>query len=961
MRFSLLWLLALLLSPIAQAQVDPIINWKVRETAHFEIIYPDGYQDLARIYAEEAESSFLELRSLFGEITKKTIVVLLDNTDSTNGYANFLPYAHVVIFPVLPPEVSTISNYEDWPRDLFLHEYAHILSFQPSHGIYTPLRWIFGTIIRPNALLPRWFLEGLAVQVESRYTDRGRLKSPEAAGLLRAMVRDETLQSIPLTDINEVSVPKHPYGQRPYLLGALLWQEILLSSSPGVVERLHQRHSRRLPFLMHGPIQDETKNFDYNDLLKRAIRRQEILRGEELKSIRAKISTVSSPLVPQPQTDQLLPRVSPDGQHLVFFEADAKLGPRILWISKPSPVQSHSFLGLKSSVLTTTRGTLQIDWHPSSKSFVFEKIGRFQHYSQFSDLYSFDVQSLKTKQLTFGARAREARHSPDGRSLAFVQLESSRTSLVVLDLDSKTQRKLFTPPLLHRVSSPFWLDSKTIAFVGRNRKGQQGLYKIQIPSGGGVGVRPVRLLPNFDFVSQPQMTKRGLFFTSTLSGVSNLYLSSPPFATATPITNSETHIYQADLDPQTEQVILSEGSGTGPQLKVLTNVKAQSPPQLKTHVVDDLSPLTPPVAQKGRPELSEETDYQGLRYLRPRYWVPAIFPIEGGAIFQGLVQSQDPLQHHLYALGGSFDTVTEKFAYSFGYSNQTTPVTVSLGLAEFQNYLPGADLTLTNRFQNLDLSFYLSRQAQWRGSIGYIRDETESRTRTLKGAGPTVGTHFSSEATGGRGRPQIATSLLHTQFLPQDDHYDHGKSQALFSLSSALFLPTTHNFSFTLKGSHSPQMNFANSILLGDKTVGGNFLVNIINSNYVMRGYPTGAFAGRSLINGALEYQFSVSDIYRGWGTFPLFVKDLSAAVFVDGVAVDGGYLDPDLSSYRLSTFDDTFWSTGFELYWSATAGYHLPISFIFGLYYGFSESAGGGLTPFLSLGYTGHGGVDKK
>ena len=68
----------------------------------------------------------------------KTYVIIMDNVDSANGYANFIPYPHYVVFPVLPEELSTINNYANWARALSTHEYTHILSFTPSHGFWTP-------------------------------------------------------------------------------------------------------------------------------------------------------------------------------------------------------------------------------------------------------------------------------------------------------------------------------------------------------------------------------------------------------------------------------------------------------------------------------------------------------------------------------------------------------------------------------------------------------------------------------------------------------------------------------------------------------------------------------------------------------------------------------------------------------------------------------------------------------
>lgn len=954
--FKFFLFIPLLHAALSQAQVDPSLNWRVLETPHFEVIFSESYEDLAQIYAEEAEQSLTTLKPLFQEITEKTIVVILDNTDSTNGYANFLPYAHVVIFPVMPHETSSIGHFDDWARDLFLHEYAHILTFQPSHGLYTPLRWIFGTIIRPNALLPRWFLEGLAVQVESRYTPKGRLRSAESNGLLRAMVRDNTLLAQDLSTVNEVNTPRYPFGQRPYLLGGLLWQEMLSSSQPGLTERLLQRHSRRLPFLLNGAIEDETKGLNYEALLQRAYLKQKDLRTRELQVLNSPQNPQKKMLFSQPHKGQSSPRISPDGRYLIFVQSDPKEGSSVNLVAKAAQ-ETRSFKDLKSRNLFSTTGTTTLSWLGDSESFVYDKIETYQHYSQYSDLYLFNLKSNETRRLTSGARAREPSVSPDGKHLVYVGLVSSRTQLHILDLRTRETRFIYDSPQLFRMSAPFWLDTQHVAFTVRNRKGQTGLYKIDIRN----PKRPQRLLASFQHISQPKLTSRGLLFASTDSGVSNLYLSQAPHVTATPITRSETHIYHGDIDPQSGHLIFSEITGVGPQLFLQAEVKPQSLPFLSSAVVEDLAPLTASPDSAAASRMSfQQSDYQGLRYLRPRYWVPFVFPIEGGAIFQGTVQTNDPLLHHSYFLSGSFDTVTEKTAYSIGYLNQTTPVSVALSTSEFQNFLPGANLTLTNRYHSAELGGYLSSQSNWRGSVLYVYDEMISTARSLRGTGPGIATQWVSKAKAGRGAPQAATALRHIEFLKSGDNYTFGKTTGSLQLASSLFLSGSHNFSWTTRASHSPEMRLSDSILLGDKTIGGNFLVNIINSSFVMRGYPTGAFVGRSLINTSFEYQFPLLDIYKGWGTFPLYLQNMSGLIFAEGVGVDGGYFDPELEVYRASPIEDSFWSTGFELRWNATAGYHLPITFIFGMYYGFNPSAGGGLTPFISLGYTGHGGVDQ-
>ncbi len=87
---------------------------------------------------------------------------------------------------MLPTSFDSLDEFGDWALEMMIHEYTHILNMYPAHGIYVPFKWVFGTVVRPNAILPRWWLEGLAVNLESRLTSHGRLKSTETAAAARA-------------------------------------------------------------------------------------------------------------------------------------------------------------------------------------------------------------------------------------------------------------------------------------------------------------------------------------------------------------------------------------------------------------------------------------------------------------------------------------------------------------------------------------------------------------------------------------------------------------------------------------------------------------------------------------------------------------------------------------------------------------------------------------------------------
>ena len=161
--------------PLGAATYDPDLTWRVLETPHFLIHFHGGEEQLAEEMGHLVEEVYIEMTAELDWVPRKpTHVVLLDNTDSANGYATYLPRNTIVIYVTAPEGTSTLSYYEDWNDGIFTHEYTHILHIDTINGLPAVARAIFGRVAMMNGLSPNWVVEGQATMQETWQSNTGR-------------------------------------------------------------------------------------------------------------------------------------------------------------------------------------------------------------------------------------------------------------------------------------------------------------------------------------------------------------------------------------------------------------------------------------------------------------------------------------------------------------------------------------------------------------------------------------------------------------------------------------------------------------------------------------------------------------------------------------------------------------------------------------------------------------------
>ena len=163
------------------AAYDPDLTWETARTEHFNITFHDGEEQLAREMAALCEGVWDRVSAEIGTTLRRPVeLVLVDNTDSANGYAMRLPVNTIVIYVTAPQEDSSLNLYQDWNEAILTHELTHILHLDTVEGLPRVLRLVLGRIISVNDISPGWLVEGLAVYEETLLTEGGRGRATRA-------------------------------------------------------------------------------------------------------------------------------------------------------------------------------------------------------------------------------------------------------------------------------------------------------------------------------------------------------------------------------------------------------------------------------------------------------------------------------------------------------------------------------------------------------------------------------------------------------------------------------------------------------------------------------------------------------------------------------------------------------------------------------------------------------------
>jgi hypothetical protein len=402
---------------------DPAHRFRTLPTEHFVIHFHQGEDALARRMARIAEDTWHALEQSLGLTPpRRTLIVLADQTELFNGFATPVPYDSVVLYAVAPSGSS--SDFDDWLRLLFTHEFTHIVHLDRSEGWARVARNIFGRTpyVFPNLFLPLWQVEGLATYEESAITGQGRLH----AGEFRAIVGEAAGQGR-LEPIDRVNggLTDWPAGQGIYAYGLGFHQYLADRFGAESLAALAKATAGRVPYLA-APA--------FMHVYQRSL-------GDLWRDYETSLAATAVAVRPDPSITRLThqgfsmngPRFDRFGcagcqADIVYSAVDADGFPAIYRVAagggEPHRLTTR-YLG-STTALAPDR-------------IYFDQLELRRNTGLYSDLYALTRADGRVRRLTTEARLLDPDISPDGRTLVCVQNRPGQRDLVLVRLPAFAQ------------------------------------------------------------------------------------------------------------------------------------------------------------------------------------------------------------------------------------------------------------------------------------------------------------------------------------------------------------------------------------------------------------------------------------------------------------------------------------------------------------------------------------------
>ena len=903
------WIIVCTGQPAGAAnRYDPRFRFRSIQTPRFTIHFHQGEETLARRLAAIAEDVADRVAGELGTANGRVHVILVDQHDVSNGWANPFPYNVIEISAAAPSGGNMIGNTDDWLRLVLSHEYTHIVHLDKARGWIGGLRWVFGhsPLLYPNLFLPLSQIEGLATYNESVLTGQGRIPAGDFRNILERASLARRFEPLDRTNGGLVDWPG---GGGHYVYGAYFDKYLADRFGAESIARVADETSRRVPYFS-APA--------FKKVFKRSL-------GELWEDFEADSEARAR--------DE--PAASTRLTHHGFGVGSPAFGSAgRLFYSIANPHGFPSLMELPTAGSAPREVTSRYSGNQASAAgslLVFDQTELVHNVGLQSDLYAVAQDGGRARRLTHLARAGDPDVAPDGRTIVCTVQSSDRRFLATLQLPD--DGRLATPQVLLSTAStdystPRWSpDGRSIAVERRRVGGPSEIVLVDIAS----------------------RTERVLVSAGDARNVTPFWLSATTLLFASDRNGQPFSIYAIDLSSGVVKRLNEAGHSAqspivSPDGRTLVFVGYTADGYdlfslpLASASWSEVAAVAAPVSSQDRPGgpapvAVADTPYRPWPAVLPRFWTPVIQSDASELSFGAESEGTDPLGRHTY--GGSVAWSTSRFRpdWSMSYAYDRWWPTLFASVSDDTD--PFREGEVRTREVNAGAVFVIAR-VRWSQalltSVNASRDEfscdgcEETLPSNVKRGAIRTGWIVDTAKQYGYSisRESGATFRVTWEVAPDALGSDAGNSSATLDTRAYFGLGRRHAaLAFRAAGATAWGDERARRVFSasgdGPATSGFDFGRDAIG---LLRGFASDVIVGTHAAVANVDYRLPIAWPQRGLGTVPLFFRTIHMAMFADaGHAWDHGF---DVSDVRFST--------GVELSMDTVLGYWLPFTFTTGV-----------------------------
>jgi hypothetical protein len=616
---------------VASERYDPRLRFRTTRTAHFDIHAHQGEEVLARRVAAIAERVRARFEPTLGRPRGRVQVIVVDQSDLSNGWATPFPYDTIEITATPPPLESLIGNTSDWLEVVFTHEYTHILHLDRTRGLMQGVRRIFGRnpIAFPNAFLPEWQVEGLATYEESRMTGEGRVPAGDFRTLVDTAAARGRFEPI---DRASGGLTDWPSGQASYAYGAYFHQYLADRFGDDGLARLADATAGRVPLFGAGafpkvfgaPVGQLWRDF--------ALARERVAQVSSQTDARAARITHHGFTVTSPRRGAdgtLYYGVSnPDGFSALLRMSPGGATKRLAWRAGGNRV--------------SIRG----DW------VVFDRVERVRSVAVYADLFAVRADGSGLRRVTRDARAADPDLSPDGRLIVCTVQAGGRRALALVDFSSSTAApRIVVDDPESDFGGPRWSPDGRRVVAQRRRRDRYDLVSIDTSTRE---VRTLISLPDTRLVTPSWVDDSTLLFAADPDdGPFNVFALDLSSGSVRRVTDSLSGAQFPELAADGTLTYVGYTPDGYDLFSVPTNPSAWPRTNLNANPDSNANPGT---SEPQNSRTSEPSPYSPLPTLLPTYWTPVIESDAGETVVGAGTAMTDALGRHSYAASAGWAT-----------------------------------------------------------------------------------------------------------------------------------------------------------------------------------------------------------------------------------------------------------------------------------------------------------------